>query len=490
MSVDSDARDLPDDSEPCNVLAGPGPCDGIHLPTDDEMGPPLHNFFLKDENRLRMAARRTYGARSVAVGCATARAASAASASSAAAPPVAGLFGAKECCRAQCLATVQGMPEVQAMRDHFRGLDKDDQDQWLFDELKPPASAGVAKEWSLGGQPVCFTAWCNILHVGKYRVKRIREAGKKSDRPVPFADQRVYNQGRDPAALRRADAFLEFAYQNMAEPLADAHVVVDDMMPDGELVLPSSGGSDMEENFVVVPEIANKGTRYLPPGSIADLYDTSSQFERSSPPVSESTFRRALKKWRPTLKFRRTCQHARCSECAKLQKLRREAKTAAERDQYQKDFETHLRGMFMDRAMDARYAKLSEESACGTLVDGTILSIAMDGMDQAKFRCPRNTCNSKDLESLWRPVLHVTGLIAEGIGEYYFIAESDCKKNSDMNCQCLSRVLEHVSRVFASKLLVVPRHLVLLTDNTCREQKNQNAALSSLSWLGATASPR
>ena len=55
-------------------------------------------------------------------------------------------------------------------------------------------------------------------------------------------------------------------------------------------------------------------------------------------------------------------------------------------------------------------------------------SIALDGMDQAKFKVPRNTCNSKDLEPLWRPVLHMTGLIVEGIGEFYQIAESDCKK--------------------------------------------------------------
>ena len=68
----------------------------------------------------------------------------------------------------------------------------------------------------------------------------------------------------------------------------------------------------------------------------------------------------------------------------------------------------------------------------------------MDGMDQAKFRCPRNICNAKELESLWRPVLHVTGVLTEGIGDFYYIAEADCKKNSDMNCQCLSLVLEKV----------------------------------------------
>ena len=73
--------------------------------------------------------------------------------------------------------------------------------------------------------------------------------------------------------------------------------------------------------------------------------------------------------------------------------------------------------------MGARLGKLSEESALGMLTDGTVLSIAMDRMDQAKFRCKHNICNAKELESLWRPVLHVTGLLTEGIGEFYYIAE-------------------------------------------------------------------
>ena len=127
----------------------------------------------------------------------------------------------------------------------------------------------------------------------------------------------------------------------------------------------------------------------------------------------------------------------------------------------------------MDRALDAKLGKLSEESAAGSLIEGSVLSIAMDGMDQAKFKVPRNTCNTKDLESLWRPVLHMTGLIVEGIGEFYQVAESDCKKNSDMNIQCLSHILDKVRAIYRAKLLVVPQHLVLLTDNTTREQKNQ-----------------
>ncbi len=112
----------------------------------------------------------------------------------------------------------------------------------------------------------------------------------------------------------------------------------------------------------------------------------------------------------------------------KLQIARKRATTRAEREHHQQALDVHLRGMFLDRAYDAMFAKLSEESANGYLVEGSVLSIALDGMDQAKFAVPRNTCNSKDLEPLWRPVLHMTGLIVEGIGEFYQVAEREAKQ--------------------------------------------------------------
>ena len=257
--------------------------------------------------------------------------------------------------------------------------------------------------------------------MGRERVTQIRLAVQKGERPTNWTDQRGFNKGRDPAAHRKVDAFLEFAYQHIAEPMADARVALAaDTTEHGEYLLPSNDEDvAMDENFFVTPDVDTKPVKYIPPCSTLDFYDTYCQFEHSSELVSLSTFRRVLHTWRKALKFRRVRQHSKCSVCAKLQKMRKEAATAAEREFYQEDLTQHLRQMFMDRAMDARFGKLSEESALGTLTDGTVLSIAMDGMDQAKFRCPPNICNANDLESLWRPVLHVTGVLTEGIGEFY-----------------------------------------------------------------------
>ena len=432
----------------------------------------------------------------------------------------------QDCCKRGCRRKFASHPDVFVRRTEFQKLDKTDQQQWLFNQMLlmgvaskvpddsscGPLASGCAprggdvesgcdplgkssaarssgspqktKEqcgWQLAGREVCFRAWCFLLSVGTNRVRQVlRDLTEGAHRPKQ--DQRMYNQGRLPESYRKVDAFLEFAYQNMAEPLADASCSIEEA---DDVLLPDDVDEiGMEVLHEMTCESRDKPLRFMHPGSVTDLYDTYCQFERGDA-ASESTFRRVFKAWH-CLKFRRLSQHAKCTICGKLQKLRKDAKTEQERTHYQKELEVHLQGMFADRAVDARLAKLSEESAHGTLTGQQgILSIAMDGMDQAKFKCPRMKSITKDLETLWRPVLHVTGCLAEGVGEYYYIAEGDCKKNSDANIQCLGLTLDHVAEIYKSRLLVVPHHLVILTDNTAREQKNQHT-VAFLAWLVAS----
>ena len=41
----------------------------------------------------------------------------------------------------------------------------------------------------------------------------------------------------------------------------------------------------------------------------------------------------------------------------------------------------------------------------------------MDGMGQAKVRCPRNVSNAHSLNDAWRPMLHVVGILCWGVFE-------------------------------------------------------------------------
>ena len=145
------------------------------------------------------------------------------------------------------------------------------------------------------------------------------------------------------------------------------------------------------------------------------------------------------------LKFRVWSQHAKCSDCCKFQKMRREAANAKERGEVQTKLDAHLRMIFADRSIDTRMSQLSVATAQGTMAGEGILYLVIDGMDQAKFRCPRMLdLNCKMLEKSWRPILHMTGVLAEGIGEFFFIGEHDIRKDSSSNVQCLSMTLDKV----------------------------------------------
>ena len=348
----------------------------------------------------------------------------------------------RKCCKRDCLNKLASHPSIFELRKSFQNLDKEAQQQWLYNRMLelgkgvktpspghalrgfgfdvrgdqsgcgpggcstdaqsgcgPPAQSGCGppaqngcgppesnsqnqSNWKLAGHDVCFRAWYSLLSVGSGRVRQVLHA-LESGSTRPYTDQRKHNSGREPEVQRNVDAFLEFAYQHMAEPLADATIEIadqkDDKLPDD--VEDTSEGMMQD---LVVACVKDKPTKYLAPGSVTDLYDSYCQFERGGAAASEATFRRTLKEWSGCLKFRRLSQHAKCTICGKLQKLRKDATNEQERQHYQKELEVHLQGMFRDRAVDARIGKLSEESAHGSLVQSQgVLSIAMDGMDQA-----------------------------------------------------------------------------------------------------------
>jgi hypothetical protein len=114
-----------------------------------------------------------------------------------------------------------------------------------------------------------------------------------------------------------------------------------------------------------------------------------------------------------------------------------------------------------------------------------VLHIRIDGMDQAKFRCPRNLDNSKGWEKLWRPTLHCVGVIVEGVLEAYYITDQDMKKDSNLELTVLSLALDKTLEMVLFKGISMPEHLSLTYDNTAREGKNQHMA-KWMAWLVST----
>ena len=90
-------------------------------------------------------------------------------------------------------------------------------------------------------------------------------------------------------------------------------------------------------------------------------------------------------------------------------------------------------------------------------------------MDQAKFRVPRILIESKALDALLRPALHVQGARCHGFGYHLAVADADMPKDTNNNVEVISRLL---SRVY-DKHGGLPLGLHLQQDNTARECKNQ-----------------
>ena len=113
------------------------------------------------------------------------------------------------------------------------------------------------------------------------------------------------------------------------------------------------------------------------------------------------------KQWSKVLKIREVKQHARCDDCAKLDKLRANARAKgnqAELDRVNLAKQHHLSCMWKDRAWEARVVQLSEESCaagCTLPRQQRVLAIAIDGMDQAKFKAVTLNYKLKVVFMLW-----------------------------------------------------------------------------------------
>ena len=113
----------------------------------------------------------------------------------------------------------------------------------------------------------------------------------------------------------------------------------------------------------------------------------------------------------------------------------------------------------------ARVSLLSQE-ACeehtpvGPIAEEeSLLTIAIDGMDQSKFKSPRNLSSSKEFDSHWRPQLHVVGTIAHGVLEAYYLGDADLPKNASTNCDVIARTIDHCERILESRRKPMPKHL-------------------------------
>ena len=94
----------------------------------------------------------------------------------------------------------------------------------------------------------------------------------------------------------------------------------------------------------------------------------------------------------------------------------------------------------------------------------------LDGMDQSKFRVPRlRGSQSKLLQRLFRPQLHIAGTLIHGKRLLLSVADEDAKKDAAAQLEQLAIA---VDTVFAEHGKL-PLGMNVQSDNTYREGKNQ-----------------
>jgi hypothetical protein len=300
---------------------------------------------------------------------------------------------------------------------------------------------------------------------------------------------------RDDPQSQHANAWLSWLYQFVAEDAADVEIPTEPKEPDGDLDIFENQA--FVEEYIPLPAIAdplidlpmshgNGGkdlpSRYLPPGRIAELYDfytTSSEHGHAS----KSTFARCFRAyWRHAIMFRDRSHHSRCSLCSKYSRQRVLCMSAEDKEEVKAAHAAHVRSVLNDRATYMRAQRLCEESCKPAdqpeqvSKEESVLTISIDGMDQAKFRIPRNLDATKEFSTCWRPQQHMACCLVPGLLECQFLLGPDLPKDSCMEMTLLAHTLDLALERLQKVGRKLPAHLHVQADNTCREMRNQHLA--------------
>lgn len=299
---------------------------------------------------------------------------------------------------------------------------------------------GAISSWTFKGCPVCFEGWLIICDISKNMVRSLLGAIQGGAVTAP-PDGRQLRQIRQKPAAESVHAWLEWAYENLAEPLAEGHFREDET---GD-TLPAV---DNYFNWILgvgcAPGAADfqpqRQQRWLPHCKSADLYQQYQDHNRwhseLGEPASASVFYQVLKEWKRILRVRSANQHAKCDQCTMYKLHRKKARTESEREEIQSCYLEHLRGMWADRAIASQYANRSVWStSTNTSVPfhQRVLFLRLDGVDECAYRLPRNTAMSKSWSALWRPSLRNVLVITYGLTESFRLGDVNLKKDS--NCQ-------------------------------------------------------
>ena len=389
---------------------------------------------------------------------------------------------APSCCRQRCLARFAEGPLLEAWNSWTETVvccgSADHHRDCVFQLVGALVQGQARIRFRFLGESVCRDAWCRLAQVSN-RTLRSYVTGAREGRPLRAADGRAMN-GKEPGPQQDAvNAYLAQLYEEVAEWMPDRPARDCDNLP---VLLPAPVLSDwLAAPAVDGPSVCHRGQRYLAHRNVSELY--TAYMAEGTVPVSYTWFTALFRGWRSVLRFlpdRGT--HSKCPDCEHFKELNRRATAASDQSSILEAYRQHLASQAKDRAVAAQIAHKSRRAMLGEAPD-SVLYLTIDGMDQAKFRVPRNTSQSKDLSGRQRPQLHCVGSIVEGLVDSYFFNDSRVSKDSNLQITLTARTLGVVTDILRGRPGVsLPRHLVIQSDNAAGEGKNQTV-MKFCAWL-------
>ena len=101
------------------------------------------------------------------------------------------------------------------------------------------------------------------------------------------------------------------------------------------------------------------------------------------------------------------------------------------------------------------------------------LSLIQDGMDQRKTDMPAEEARSKQTECNPRVKTHVTGVMANGIGNFLYLDTKQFGKGADLTLTVMVLTLKRLMQYYTEKKMAWPHTLFYQLDNACSENKNR-----------------
>ena len=340
----------------------------------------------------------------------------------------------------------------------------------------------TSSQWSMCGRPVCLAVFTGLLGTSQPTLWKCIY-GKTDARTKEFRLPRLVQH----TAHLLIDMWFWELYNSAAEPLPNE---ISDLAtePDISVLNPelhavthlSSWATASHSQVIGIPK------RRIMKTTLTNLYwsfVSSWEVQDHGPEEQSPSFSLFVQRWRlwkQVLCMRKSSEHAQCKVCWALHQRMSDNKSSwSVRSASAQALQKHLQHQYLDRCVYWSLRLASERQK-------NVLTIIIDSMDKAKFAFPRWHFKRlpKGMDQAARPKLVLTASIAHGYCHGLYMSHDDLCHGASYFLEIVARTIVKVQEICEARQIEFPDHLVLQSDNTPAQAKN-NESLQFLAMLVA-----